>query len=177
MNEQMGGAEGTVLLLQVPRTNDRKALAAEQMFASLQGLLAQPVRRRFGAATVRERLGLEIAVINKRIGFYIWVPTYLKEFVEEQIYAQYPTVQISDVEDYAASTRQFNTTIMSDLHLKASDVLPIKTFQSFEVDPLAAITATLAKFTEEEEAWLQLCLLYTSPSPRDGLLSRMPSSA
>ena len=24
---------------------------------------------------------------------------------------------------------------------------------------------------------LQLCLLYTSPSPRDGLLSRMPSSA
>ena len=25
--------------------------------------------------------------------------------------------------------------------------------------------------------WLQSCLLYTSPSPRDGLLSRMPSSA
>ena len=24
---------------------------------------------------------------------------------------------------------------------------------------------------------LQICLLYTSPSPRDGLLSRMPSSA
>ena len=26
-------------------------------------------------------------------------------------------------------------------------------------------------------AWLDACLLYTSPSPRDGLLSRMPSSA
>ena len=25
--------------------------------------------------------------------------------------------------------------------------------------------------------WLGTCLLYTSPSPRDGLLSRMPSSA
>ena len=25
--------------------------------------------------------------------------------------------------------------------------------------------------------WLYNCLLYTSPSPRDGLLSRMPSSA
>ena len=25
--------------------------------------------------------------------------------------------------------------------------------------------------------WLKSCLLYTSPSPRDGLLSRMPSSA
>ena len=26
-------------------------------------------------------------------------------------------------------------------------------------------------------AWINICLLYTSPSPRDGLLSRMPSSA
>ena len=25
--------------------------------------------------------------------------------------------------------------------------------------------------------WISICLLYTSPSPRDGLLSRMPSSA
>ena len=27
------------------------------------------------------------------------------------------------------------------------------------------------------EEFLRICLLYTSPSPRDGLLSRMPSSA
>ena len=33
----------------------------------------------------------------------------------------------------------------------------------------------IAKFQKKEQA--QLCLLYTSPSPRDGLLSRMPSSA
>ena len=30
---------------------------------------------------------------------------------------------------------------------------------------------------QAEEPWFQTCLLYTSPSPRDGLLSRMPSSA
>ena len=28
-----------------------------------------------------------------------------------------------------------------------------------------------------QEASFDICLLYTSPSPRDGLLSRMPSSA
>ena len=32
-----------------------------------------------------------------------------------------------------------------------------------------------SQFSEEEK--LISCLLYTSPSPRDGLLSRMPSSA
>ena len=31
--------------------------------------------------------------------------------------------------------------------------------------------------TTYKDAKLKLCLLYTSPSPRDGLLSRMPSSA
>ena len=30
---------------------------------------------------------------------------------------------------------------------------------------------------EEKKKALESCLLYTSPSPRDGLLSRMPSSA
>ena len=29
----------------------------------------------------------------------------------------------------------------------------------------------------EQGGWIHTCLLYTSPSPRDGLLSRMPSSA
>ena len=29
----------------------------------------------------------------------------------------------------------------------------------------------------EKDTYLENCLLYTSPSPRDGLLSRMPSSA
>ena len=38
----------------------------------------------------------------------------------------------------------------------------------------------IQKISEIQEPWLDLsiiCLLYTSPSPRDGLLSRMPSSA
>ena len=31
--------------------------------------------------------------------------------------------------------------------------------------------------TSDDKQLLDACLLYTSPSPRDGLLSRMPSSA
>ena len=37
--------------------------------------------------------------------------------------------------------------------------------------------AALLKFKSLKEFTLRTCLLYTSPSPRDGLLSRMPSSA
>ena len=38
--------------------------------------------------------------------------------------------------------------------------------------PAAKLKSSVAKVLQDEG-----CLLYTSPSPRDGLLSRMPSSA
>jgi hypothetical protein len=140
---------GTVLLLQIPRTNEKKELAAEQMFASLHGLLTDK--------KIRERISFEIAVKKKLIGFYVWVPEYLKGFVEEQIYAQYPTVHISEVDDYTQEAVEPGTVELgANLKLMAHEALPIKTFPSFEVDPLAAITATLAQFEEHEEAWLQV---------------------
>ena len=36
---------------------------------------------------------------------------------------------------------------------------------------------TRSMFSAIFKGWFKGCLLYTSPSPRDGLLSRMPSSA
>ena len=39
------------------------------------------------------------------------------------------------------------------------------------------ITKSSQEGTKENETRATFCLLYTSPSPRDGLLSRMPSSA
>ena len=147
-----------VLLLQVPRTNDKKELAAEQMFASLHGLLNFSPDKLLSSGK-RVRISFEIAVLKKRIGFYVAVPKYLKNFVEEQIYAQYPTVQITPVEDYSLNHQElFTTSLSTELNLLANPALPIKTFQSFEVDPLAAITATLAKFSENEEAWIQMII-------------------
>ena len=161
---QEASDRGVVLLLQVPRTNDKKELAAEQMFASLYGLLTIPAHGLF-ATTIRERISFEIAVIGRRIGFYVWVPTYLKGYVEEQMYAQYPSVQISEVDDYAMTADgSFKSVLATEMKLAGPEVLPIKTFQSFEVDPLAAITATLAKFDADEEAWVQLTYAAGTPA-------------
>jgi hypothetical protein len=159
---------GIVLLLQVPRTNDKKELAAEQLFASLHGLLTKPSPKQrilMPDQPVRERISFEIAVRNKRIGFYVWLPTYLKNYVEEQIYAQYPTVQIDEVPDYSMALPEYTSALVgTELTLTTHDALPIKTFQSFEVDPLASITATLAKFSENEEAWIQLVIQPAKPN-------------
>ena len=45
-------------------------------------------------------------------------------------------------------------------------------------DPVLEMTIFGPQITFEDSAVVAVtCLLYTSPSPRDGLLSRMPSSA
>ena len=44
----------------------------------------------------------------------------------------------------------------------------------FDGDPCPATEQPLKVLSKD---YKKICLLYTSPSPRDGLLSRMPSSA
>ncbi|MGH7196293.1 MAG: type IV secretory system conjugative DNA transfer family protein [Candidatus Saccharimonadales bacterium] len=147
----------TLLILEIPRTNEKQELAAEQMFASLHGILRSK-RELATQGGLQEHISFEIAAIDKRIRFYVWVPTYLQNFVEGQIYAQYPTVQIHVAEeDYAARDIKQQVVHTAELSLIDNEVLPIKTFQSFEVDPLAAVTATLAKLEETgEEMWIQV---------------------
>ena len=48
------------------------------------------------------------------------------------------------------------------------------------LDPLAGNGTKKAEYPEIDEYYIyspKPCLLYTSPSPRDGSISRMPSSA
>ena len=86
------------------------------------------------------------------------MPKTLQSFVEGQIYAQYPTVQIHEAdEDYVAHDRQHTVIHTNEIQLSGDEFLPIKTFQSFEVDPLAGITGTLAKLESTgEELWIQV---------------------
>ena len=50
-------------------------------------------------------------------------------------------------------------------------------FNELEGNLIAAIGQVLFRFFANKNRKGSTCLLYTSPSPRDGLLSRMPSSA
>jgi hypothetical protein len=149
--------EHMLLLIEVPKENEKKELSAEQMLASLHGILrpASELRRE---GSIQEHISFEIAAKDDRISFYVWTPKHLKDFVEGQIYAQYPNVRIREgVEDYARTELGERQAYTTELSLTKEDVLPIRTFQSFEVDPLAGITAVLAKLEGSgEEMWIQI---------------------
>jgi len=149
--------ESTLLVLEIPRANDKSELAAEQLFASLHGILRDKNELRLNHG-IQEHLSFEIASVNGQIRFYVWVPKSLQSFVEGQIYSQYPTVQIHKAdEDYTTHDRQHTVIYTNEIALTDNEMLPIKTFQSFEVDPLAGVTGTLAKLeTTGEEIWVQV---------------------
>ena len=150
--------ESVLLVLEIPKANDKQELAAEQLFASLHGILRDSAELKYSEG-VQEHLSFEIASVDGRIRFYVWVPKVLRNFVEGQIYSQYPTVQIHEAnEDYALTNfKNHKVTYIADLDLIEDDALPIKTFQNFEVDPLAGITGALAKLESSgDEMWVQI---------------------
>jgi hypothetical protein len=149
--------ESTLLILEIPKANDKSELAAEQLFASLHGILRDKKELRLNRG-IQEHLSFEIASISGQIRFYVWVPKSLQSFIEGQIYSQYPTVQIHKAdEDYTSHDREHSVIYTNEITLSENTVLPIKTFQSFEVDPLAGITGTLAKLEATgEEIWIQV---------------------
>lgn len=149
--------EYVLLVLDIPRDNDKKELSAEQLFASLHGILRDRQELEMSGG-VQEHLSFEIASVKGQIRFYVRVPKHLQNFVEGQIYAQYPTVQIHETtDDYATHTDTHPVTAVDELVLTDNEFLPIKTFQTFDVDPLAGITAALTKLdSSDEEIWVQI---------------------
>lgn len=153
--------ESSILKIKIPRTNDKDPTAAEMMFATLHGIL-KPKKEHVKEGTVQDHIGFEIVANQKAINFFVWMPKNIKDFVEGQIYAQYPSADISEIEDYTkvleedsyTSERSFSG---AELELTKADYLPIKTFNNFQVDPLAGITGVLSKLEEEgEEIWIQI---------------------
>ena len=149
--------KSTLLILEIPKTNDKSELAAEQLFASLHGILRDKNELKNNGG-IQEHLSFELASVNGQLRFYVWVPKNLQSFVEGQIYSQYPSVQIHAAEeDYVTHERDHSVVYTAELTMTGNEMLPIKTFQNFEVDPLAGITGTLAKLESTgEEVWIQI---------------------
>lgn len=139
---------GAVLLaIDVPKENEKKPIAAEAIFASLHGI-------------GDNRLSFEIEAREKSIRFYVWVPIALRGYVESQLYAQYPEIDILEMRDYADPTKIPTDAVVmgTELTLAREDFYPIKTFLNFEVDPLAAVTGTLSKLSAGQHVWVQVVI-------------------
>lgn len=143
--------EYSLLSIKVPKNNDKTPLAAEQMFAALHGIY-----RSDGGE--QPQISFEMVSKNNAIRFYIHTPRRFREFVLSQVYAQYPTVEVEELDkDYAAG-KEGASLAACELYFSKPRVYAIKTFQNFEVDPLSSITGVLSSAADNEEIWTQLII-------------------
>ncbi len=101
-----------------------------------------------------DQFSFEIVFHDNLIHFYVAVPEERRNFVEEQIHAQFPHAEIELVPDYNIFTPT-GVILGSYVKLRRESVFPIKTYQKAESDPLNSLTNALAKLQETEGGAIQ----------------------
>jgi len=116
---------------------------------------------------VRTWFSLEIVSLGGNVKFHLYCESRLQKFIESQIYAQYPGVEVRPVEDYAA---QFNTTDFSmstlEMELVKPDPYPIKTYmdygldkemdEEYKIDPITPVLEFFTTIPEDNYACIQI---------------------
>ena len=153
-----------VLQIKVPRGNEIKIDAAEQLFATFASL-----RKSGGLLSAfqsQPQLSFEIVAQHESIKFFVSCHHSHKDLVEKQIHGAYPDAEIKEVPEYNIFT-ETGQSAYTQLKLKNQDFFPLKTFRDLPTDPLSAITSALAKMQPQEGAAVQLIISPAGNSWKD----------
>jgi len=87
---------------------------------------------------------------KEEIFFYLSVPKKFRERIEKQVLSFFPNALIEKITDYTIFYPG-NFTSAATLKLKNKYILPLRTYQTMEVDPLSEISNSLSKLDESKE--------------------------
>lgn len=144
--------DSVLLQLRVPRNNEIKIDAMEQVFASLFSMKKGGWKQKL---SVQPAVSFEIVAIVEDIRFYIWCPKEYRDMVEKQIHGGYPDAEILEVPEYNIFDEEGKVAYKS-IQLRGEDYKPIKTFKELATDPLASIASSIAKMGPKEAAAIQI---------------------
>jgi len=160
-----------LLEFKLPKEILKTPLAMEQVFSSLYLTSGESTFiDRAWSGKVRAWFSFELVSIEGQVHFFVWTREGLRNYLEAQIYANYPNVEVHQVEDYAKSLR-FNPAKNSvwgcDIGLSKPDPYPIKTYvdygldkeqveDEYKVDPIAPIVEFLGSMKKGEVMAIQM---------------------
>lgn len=164
--------EYVLLAINVPEDNEKTPKVMEQAIAGFFGIQKDPNPiEKYVEGFTQPVISLELVSISGRVQYLIRTQRKFKDLVEAHIYAQYPTVEIREVDDYTVRIQKEDIPHKynlwgSNLVLLKEDAIPIRTYKDFEemtmeekiVDPMAAVTEVMANIKQGEEMWFQIIL-------------------
>ncbi len=144
----------------LPRDNEIKIDAAEQMFASLYSVKNEEW---YSFLQSEHAISFEIVGRKEDIKFYVSVPHELMELVEKQIHGAYPGAEIKSVDEFSIFDENGKVAFESLVKTQAG-FYPIQSFRDLATDPLSSITSFFAKMRDGEGAMLQIVVSPASHS-------------
>jgi hypothetical protein len=158
-----------VLLEVVPSPDTVKSPAAMELFllALYQTSGESTWIDRWIKGKVRTWFSLELVSLEGRVRFFIQCETRMQKFLESQIYAQYPGVEVHEAEDYAAKFNMTDFEVKSmELELAKPDPYPIKTYmdymldkemeEEYKIDPMTPVLEFFSTIPEHNYACIQI---------------------
>ena len=163
-----------LLEIRVPREIAKSPKAMESIFAGFTGASKSiDLVEKYWDGFCLPWFSLEIVGDGETgVHFYIWTDVKFRRLVEAQVFAQYPSCEISEIEDYSQSLPQdipnndwnlWGTELM----LTKPDAYPIRTYEDFTLeevsekeelrksDPLSAMIEFMGSLQHGEKCWVQ----------------------
>ncbi len=142
---------------------DFKALLSpmEQLYSSLTTIIHQ---RNFvdWLFSTPAHVSFEITAVDGVISFLIVCPKRIRDIVERQVHSYFPHAEISVTKPPKIFRSGSKAVAGAVLEQAKSFVLPIRTYQYLETDPLSAVTNALTKLQENEAATIQMIIRPTN---------------
>ncbi|MBQ6449418.1 ATP-binding protein [bacterium] len=146
-------ATSETLLIRLPKDNEVKVEAAEQMFDALHALELLPWQ-----SLIKRPPFFTIEVVAKKedIAFYVTLPRELRDLIEKSIHAAYPEADITPV--ISPNIWTSNGQVAFTKLRATDDRMPIKTYKELANDGLQGLTSALSKMNTDEGAIVQFVI-------------------
>ena len=151
-NREERSLKFVLLQVAVPRDNEIKIDAAEQMISAFSSMYKGG---RLSFLKLQEHMSFEIVGLPEDIRFYVSVPQSLRDMVEKQIHGTYPGADIKEASEYNIFSEK-GKVAFAEYQFRSSAYMPIKVYKDLPTDPLSSITSALAKMREGEGAAIQI---------------------
>jgi len=146
--------EMVTLEVKVPKENEIKIDAAEQMFASFSSL------KKSGWLSFLELddvLSFEVVGKKADIRFYVSAPSRIIDLVEKSVYGYYPSADIKRVDEPNIFNEE-GKVAFGGVVQKDYKYMPLKVYKDLPTDPLSAVTSAISKMGDNEGAIVQILI-------------------
>ena len=161
-----------LLELRLPRDTMKTVTAMESVISAMHVGPGEAIWwKRSIMGNTRPWYSLEIASIGGRVHFYVWTRDVFRRGIESALYAQYPGMELIEVEDYSRlidPAHEPNQVTGFDYEKTQPQPLPIRTYVEFgldktskpeeQTDPLAQVIEFLGSLGPKEQIWIQIII-------------------